>query len=229
MRTLEPVAGRKVDGGDEILAIEGGVELRLGARQPMEITEGHRALALRPFHVNDGFQRGHGHAHVARMRRDTVLALAEDGMDAVESLDGATPTAGFALVALRKSRVVEIIAARALEQVAADGRHVAQLRTGPGEKRLTQNRVSRHDERVLSEIGIAHERADAHAALGQFLDFRERQLVDVDELVGTLDAHLHEVDQIGATAEEFGVFTGGNVFERGLLIRSAGVGKWIHG
>ena len=43
--------------------------------------------------------------------------------------------AGRALVAARSVIVVEIDAAGALEQVAADGRHVADLRRGAGQDR----------------------------------------------------------------------------------------------
>ena len=52
--------------------------------------------------------------------------------------------------------VVEIGAARALHQVAADGRGIAQLRRGAGQQRLGDRRIGRGESRVVGEIGIAH-------------------------------------------------------------------------
>ena len=95
---------------------------------------------------------------------------------AVVAFERAAPAAGFALVARGERRVVEIIAARALEQVAAGRRQVAKLRRRARQDRLTQHRVTLPDQRVFGHVGVARERAEAHAlAVGQFLDLRERQ------------------------------------------------------
>ena len=66
------------------------------------------------------------------MRRDAGLAGAEDRVHAVEALDGRAAAAGLALVAGRRG-VIEVGAARALQQVAAGRRHVAQLLRGAGQ------------------------------------------------------------------------------------------------
>ena len=54
----------------------------------------------------------------------------------------------------------------------------------------------------MREIGIAHQRADADAAVGQAFDPVEPgQTGDVDETVWTGDAALHQVEQVGAGGE----------------------------
>ena len=128
----------------------------------------------------------------------------KNGVDAIEAVERAATAARIAFVALRKRRIVKIIATRALQKIAADRRHVAQLRTRAGKERFAQNRVTQFDQRMFRHIGIARERADANAfAAGQFFDLRERQPIDVDQLRGRLHAHLHQIDQICSAAEKF--------------------------
>ena len=61
-------------------------------------------------------------------------------MDAVEPFEGAAARAGLALVA-RHRRVVEVLAARALQKVPAVRRHVAQLPGGARDDGLRQQRI----------------------------------------------------------------------------------------
>src|SRR5437879_1654268 len=54
----------------------------------------------------------------------------------------------------------------------------------------------------MGEIGVADQRADADAAIGQMFDAIEpRQARDVDETIRTADPALHQVEQIGAGRE----------------------------
>ena len=122
-----------------------------------------------PGDMHRGVERGERHAHVGGMRRDAGLAGAEDRVDAVEAVDRRAAAAGLALVAGRR-RVVEVGAARALQQVAAGRRHVAQLLRGARQDRARQQRIALLDQRVVGEVGVRHERADAQAAVGGFLD-----------------------------------------------------------
>ena len=101
-------------------------------------------------------------------------------------------------------RVVEVIAAGPLQQVAGRGRLVAQLARGAGQQRAAQHARSAPHARVGREVAVAHQRADAQAAVGGVLDPVERQTVDVDEVCGRLDLDLHQVEQVGAAGEEFG-------------------------
>lgn len=59
-----------------------------------------------------------------------MLAGAEHGVPAVEAADGGAAGTGNPFVALRVSNVAEIRAARALQHVTAEARHVAELLAG---------------------------------------------------------------------------------------------------
>ena len=98
-----------------------------------------------------------------------------------------TPVAGA-------RHVIEVAAARPLHQVAADGCGVAELRRSAGEQRFGDGQIGAGEIRVLREVGVPHERADAHAAVGQTLHAVEiRQARDVDKTVGPNGAALHQV------------------------------------
>ena len=95
----------------------------------------------------------------------------EDRVHAVDALDRRAAAAGLALVAGRRG-VVEIVAARPLQQVAAGRCHVAQLLRGARQDRAGEQRIALLDQRMVGEIGIRHERADAQAAVRRLLDRR---------------------------------------------------------
>jgi hypothetical protein len=104
------------------------------------------------------------------------------------------PAAGRTLVAGRERRVVEVRATGALHEVAADGRHVAQLRRGAGNERLREQRIPLSDEGMIGRVAVAHQCADANAAVGQRRDGIEAvvaQMRDVDEFDRPLDPAFH--------------------------------------
>jgi hypothetical protein len=72
---------------------------------------------------------------VRGVRRHAVVASAEDGVRAVLTRDGRAPRAGRPLVA-RKHRVAEVRAAGALQEIASDRGHVANLDRGARAKGL---------------------------------------------------------------------------------------------
>ena len=54
----------------------------------------------------------------------------------------------------------------------------------------------------MREIGIAHQRADAQATVGESLDGIEPvEMGDVDEAIRPADIALHQIEQIGAGGE----------------------------
>ena len=179
-----------------------GVALRRRPGQAMEVGKRHRALAAGPRDMNLGVQRRKRHAHVGRMRRNAVLAGTEDGVHAVEPVARGAAAAGLALIAGRR-RVVEVIAARALQKIAAGRCHVAQLLRCAGEDRAGEQRIALCDQRVIGEVGVRHQRADAQAAVRGFLDGLERQPRNVDQPRRPFDILLHQVDQVGAAGNEF--------------------------
>ena len=129
----------------------------------MEVGEGDAALAIRTGRQHARIKRGQCNTHVGRMRGDAMLARAEDRVHAVDAGDGRAAAARLALVAWR-SRVVEIEAARSLQKIAAGRGHIAQLLRGSGEDRAGKQRIARLDVRVVGEIAIGNQRADAQPA-----------------------------------------------------------------
>ena len=117
--------------------------------------------------------------------------------------DGGAAAAGLAFVA-RLVGVVEIGAARALEQIAGGSRLVAQLAGRAGEQRARQQAIVAPHAHIGGEIGVAHQRADAQAAVGRRFDLVERQSVDVDQMRRRFDLELHQIEKIGAAGNEFG-------------------------
>ena len=148
-----------------------------------------------------GVERPHGDRHVAGMRGDAGVARADDGVLPAEAADGRAAAARLPLVAGLVG-VVEIGAARALQQVAGRGRLVAQLAGGAGDQRAREHAVVAPHALVGGEIGVAHQRADAQAALRRRLDLVEAKAVHIDQVRRRLDLELHQVEQVGAAGDE---------------------------
>ena len=115
--------------------------LRRVAGQAMERLERDLAPAAAALDLDHGVERHQRHAEIGRMGGDAVLAPAEHRVQAVLAAARVAAGAGLALVA-GAGGVVEIGAARALQQVAADGRGIAQLRRGAGQQRFGDRRDS---------------------------------------------------------------------------------------
>jgi hypothetical protein len=118
---------------------------------------------------------------------------------AVLALARRAPRARPALVA-RLRHVLEVRAAGALEQVAADGRDVAQLPRGPGEHGLGEQWVPLAHAAVGGERAVGDAGADPQPAAGGLLDLRA-EVAHVDEQPRRLDLELHQVDEIGAAGQ----------------------------
>jgi hypothetical protein len=180
------------------------------------VQPGHRDRAppARPLDVHVGPERRHRDGHVGRVRRDARRRVPDDREVAVLALAGRAAGSGRALVA-RLGDVLEVRAARALEQVAADRGEVAQLPGGALEQRLREQRMAPADELAGREVAVADRRADPQAAFRRLLDPVVRQPGDVDQVGRPLDAEPHEVDEVGPAAE---------VHHAGALGRSDGAG-----
>src|SRR5205814_1525749 len=147
----------------------------------MKIRERNFAFAFWTAHVDERIERGQCYAPIARMSGNALFALAEDGMNPIVAVNRAAAAARIPFIARWKRRVVEIIAAGSLQKIAADSGHVAQLWARTGQQRFTQNRITRFDQRVLSQIGITDHRSNPDAFVpGEFFNLREWQTVDVD-------------------------------------------------
>src|SRR2546423_5782199 len=107
----------------------------------MEIVELDFAFTFRTLHAHDRIKGGERDTHIARMRGDALLVLAENGVDAIVSVDRAAAAARIAFIARRKRRIVEIITAGSLQKIPTDRGHVTQLWACAGQ-RLAQNWVA---------------------------------------------------------------------------------------
>jgi len=116
-----------------------------------------------------------------------------------------------------------------MQKIAAGGREIAQLRTCAGKQGLAQNRVTRGDERVLGQIRISDQSADSNPALvRQFFHLGERQAIDINETIRRFHAHFHQVNQVGAAANKFGLWIRRDPVDRALPIGCARIFERPH-
>ena len=95
-----------------------------------------------------------------------LLAPAQDGVQPVVAAARVATGAGVAFVA-GAGDIVEIGATRPLHEIAADRRGVAKLCGGAGQERLGDGGKAPREIAIVGKIGIADQRTDAHAAVGQ--------------------------------------------------------------
>ena len=158
------IAG-KTKRNDQVPRLERAFALRRVARQAVKVFERDLTPTIFAFDLDNGVERHERHTEVRRMGGDAVLAPAEHRVQAVLALQRVAACARFTPVAGVR-HVIEVAAARPLHQVAADGRGVAELRRGAGEQRFGDGRIGAGEIRVMREVGVPHQRADAHAAIG---------------------------------------------------------------
>ena len=104
-------------------------------------------------------------------------------MQPVVAAAGVAARAGIALVAGARG-VIEISAARPLQEIAADRAALRSCAEAP-DNSASATAGKRRANRVVSKIGVADERADPHAAVGQMSRSVEAgKMVDVDQPVG---------------------------------------------
>jgi hypothetical protein len=149
---------------------------------------------------------------------DAVFTRAKDGKRSIVTANRGTSCARLALVA-RMRRIAEVHAAGALQQVARRRCHVAQLRRCAGEQRLREHRIIPLDSRMMSDRRVSRQRAEDQAAPRRRLDTRERESIDIDQLIGMLDIELHQVDQRGAACREANI---------GILLYCLGPGSRLN-
>lgn len=190
----------------------------------MQARHRHHALAARATHVHLGAERRHRDRHVGGVRGHARLRVSENREVAVVAVAGraAIRFSPAPTLVAGLGDVLEVGAARALEQVAADGGEVAQLARGAREQRLGEHRVALTHAPVGRELGVSRGRTDPQAAVGALLD-RLVQPRDVDQAHRRLDAEAHQVDEVGASAEVADLAAGGGL--GGGRDRTGGVGR----
>src|SRR5918994_6482951 len=137
------------------------------------------------------------------MGRYTVLARAQDRMNAVDAGNSRTASSRLALVA-RRRRIVKIVAARALEKVATYCGGVAELWRGARQDCARKERAAALHIWIISGIGVGHESTDPQTAICSLLDDSQRQTGDIDEPRRALDIVFHQIQKVGAAGYELG-------------------------
>ena len=123
-------------------------------------------------------------------------------MDAVEAVNGVAALAGNALIT-GGAIVVEVGATGALQEGAADGSHVADLRGSPGKNGTGEDGVLRANRGVLGDGGVAGSGTDAEAACGDRFD-GVREGSDINKGGGSLGGITHQVNEVGGATEILG-------------------------
>ena len=209
MRREPARLARQPQRDDQIARLERAFPLGRVAGQTMKRLDRNLAPAGSALDLHDSVEGDQRHAEIRRVGGDAGLAPAEHGMQSILAVTGIATRARFALVAgagghRRNTRIAS---------AAADCRRRSRhCEAAP--RRRTEAPRPRPDRTVaksgiVREIGIANQRADADAAIGQTFDAVEpRQARDVDETVRTGDPALHQVEQIGAGREIGGAWFG---------------------
>src|SRR6266496_6204101 len=120
MRSCRKRHCRKIDSDNQFVGPQICVPLRCVSGQAVKIGNRNFTLAVRPSDTDDRVESSERDAHVARISCDAGFALAEDRVNSVVTFECATTASWIALVALREPRVIEIIAARSLQKIAAN-------------------------------------------------------------------------------------------------------------
>src|SRR5437868_11643263 len=211
---------------DQLARTNDRLPMRCVTREQMKFSNRNGAFAVRSPNVNARVEGDERDRHVRWMRRDAFVAHTEDGVDAVVAVHRRAARARLALVA-RIHRVAEVVAARALHQVAAGGRHVSQLRGGAGEDRLRKHPISRLNPRILRQIAVPNERADSDRPVGLILDLIQRQRVDVYECRRDLYVQLHQINERGSACHECRV-SKPRPFDRLVFVRDLFIRERLH-
>ena len=201
----------------------------------VEVGKRDGAVPARALDLDLGAKSSQRYVHVGRVRGDAGLwalgafvGLAQNGVDAVEALDGGATGARYTLVACREGRVHEVVATRALKEVAAGCGHVTQLRRGSAEEGFGDQGVILDDEWMVGEIGVADEGAYRDTTvLGWCYVGEGVEVIDVDEGRGGLGAVFHKVEEIGAAGEELG-FGFGDCMKGDLGLEDTLVVEGVH-
>src|SRR4030095_519411 len=102
-----------------------GIDVRRGSRKTMEFGDVNLPFTARSAYPDDRVERCERDVHVAWIRGDALIALTQNRVNAIESVQGAAAAARIAFVAAGERRIGKVVAARALHQIAADGGGVA--------------------------------------------------------------------------------------------------------
>lgn len=197
------------DPQDQLIGSQGVFEQRVVSRFDVQFTERQRPLASRADHVEYGVERDQGYGPVARIGGDAGVTGTQQRVGAVESLQSRTAAARIPLVAGELRSPAEVAASRALQQVPADRRHVAQLLGRRPPQGFRQRRIVTAYDRMVGDLGHSRSRTERQSVLTRADLGQLGETVNVDDGRRRLDAELHQVVQGRATGKDLGARLGG--------------------
>lgn len=104
-------------------------------------------------------------------------------MNPVVAFEGGTARSGRAFIALAITGIIKVKAASALQEIAADRRHIANLRRCSRQQCLRQNRILLADQGMGGNGGIPSHGADSDT-FAVPLDARQLNPRQVDQVAG---------------------------------------------
>jgi hypothetical protein len=94
----------------------------------------------------------------------------------------------------------EIPAARALQQIPADGRDIPDLRTSSSARRIREDRAARRDERMAGDCCNSRKRTNPNAAaIFRLYEVETSHPAQIDDGARGEEIFLHEAKEIDAT------------------------------
>src|SRR5260221_8125992 len=112
-----------------------------------------------------------------------------------------TATARYPLVA-RLGDVLEVDAARVLQQVSAGRGKVAELARGSSEQGLGEQGIACANGAIGREVAVAHHRPDADAPTGERFDAVIGKVGDIDQQIRLPPPQPQMVNEVGPASEE---------------------------
>jgi hypothetical protein len=123
-------------------------------------------------------------------------------MRTIEAVHRSAAGARNALVAIGVAHIAKISTTRTLQDVAAEGSHVPQLRTCGKLERVGDHRIVALDFRIGGDIRHPRQRAEPEVSAAQIDRGPPRgQRIDVDDSARLHHVELHQIDQGGAAGE----------------------------
>lgn len=157
--------------------------------------------------MDHGVERHERHAHVRGVNRDAPLAGPEDRVHARIPLERRASSARIAPVA-PAGEVAKVRAARPLQEIAAEGGHVAELRRSARQQRLREGGPALHHAGMMRQRGVGDPCPHAKTVRVIF-DAVERQSPQLHQPAGRGDLEAHEIHH-GGPARGCSIHTAGH-------------------
>lgn len=198
---------RDLDGSDQFAVYKVVLDVRTLRCQEVEVPQQDPPFARGALDAHHGVECHQGDGEVRGVQGDAPLVRAEDGVHTGHPLDGRTTGPGEALVALRDVGVPEVPAARPLQQVSADRRHVPQLGGRALQQRLPDQGQALGDCRIGRQFLHRRQGADVER-LAPPLGTGQWETRDVDQHARAEHPVLHQIELRRPSGQIRGVGTG---------------------